>query len=116
MGLRFLKGNKTRDELLIRYTNGAKQVIELTGKTLIPRFCISRDLFEFESVHLKRSAKLGLVLSNPTRVDVIWKIVPEEDTKTSSFHFSTGNGVLKGPTIAGNSGLVRSYPAAGRSG
>ena len=30
--------------------------------------------------------------------------------------FTIQNGVLKGPTIAGDSGLVRSYPAAGRSG
>ena len=47
---------------------------------------------------------------------MIWKVVPEDTKTSSSFNSSTGNGVLKGPTIASNSGLVRSYPAAGRSG
>ena len=47
---------------------------------------------------------------------MIWKIVSESGKSSSSFNFSIGNGVLKGPTIAGDSGLVRSYPAAGRSG
>ena len=81
-------------------------------------------------MHVKRSKTMTLFVSNPTAVDARWHVErvtsndEERDVGTlsardfdvgSTFVFSQTSGVLAGPTIPHDSGIVRARPPKGAS-
>jgi len=117
-------------ELVVTFSNGSVQRILLKAATLYPTLCLSPSRFDFGPVHVKDSKTIRIVVSNPTKVDARWRIEYQADRATpleegalsardfvanDVFAFSESSGVLAGPTVPHDSGIVHSRLPKGTS-
>ncbi|OQS04639.1 hypothetical protein THRCLA_12212 [Thraustotheca clavata] len=91
--------------LMIRFSQGTLQTIQLQGRILRPILVIAPSHFKFGLVHCEHSETVKIYLSNPTQVDANFRVhhVPHLGTKTvddpSVFQLSATTGTLKGPSL-----------------
>ena len=93
--------------------------MKLEAQILRPTLHVSPSQFDFGTVHVKDHRTIRICIANPTKVDAKWNIkhVPTTFANSSAdvFAFSQVSGILPGPTVPENSGLVQSKPPKGKS-
>jgi hypothetical protein len=101
-------------EFVVTFANGDTQRVQLLAQVLRPTVTVLPGGHDFGVVHCESTKSVVLHIGNPTPVDAKWTIqhVPgvSKHENPDVFKFGTVAGILAGPTMPVDSGVVSSNP------